>query len=124
MALQESGYYLEVDLYPYPNPALAEILVGEPLAKVVGDYTSKVAAVFVANIQDRKRIGDRHPGLMAENTYANVHIGGFKDDRVVGEVGSTVPYMASDEWGRHSSNIYSGHHSLTKALYSVLPYAP
>lgn len=124
MAEQESGRYLEVEIYPYPNPALTEILVGEPLAKVVGDYTAKVAAVFIANIQDRKRIGDRHPGLMSQNTYAQVHVGGFKDDRVVGEVGSTVPYMSADEFGRHSGAPYPPHHSLQNALYSVLPYAP
>lgn len=124
MAEREAGNYLEVDLYPYPNPALTEVLVGDKLGAIVADYTQKVAAVFVSSIQGRPHIGDRHPGLMTENTYANVHIGGFKNDRIVGEVGSTVPYMAADEFGRHSSNPYEAHNSLSNALYSVLPYKP
>lgn len=124
MAEQESGHYLEVDLYPAPNPALTEILVSDKLGAIVSDYTSKVAAVFLSSIAGRPRKGDRHPGLMAEGTYASIHIGGFKNDRIVGEVGSTVDYMSSDEFGRHSSNPYEGNHALSNALYSVLPYKP
>lgn len=124
MAEREAGYYLEVDLYPYPNPALTEILVSDRMAAIVGDYTLKVASVFVSSIQARPHKGDLHPGLMTSQTYANTHIGGFKNDRVVGEVGSNVDYMAADEFGRHSHNPYQGHHDLVNALHSVLPYLP
>jgi hypothetical protein len=124
LAERESGLYLEVDLYPYPNPALTEVLVGDRMEAIVADYTAKVAAVFVSSIAGRSRRGDKHPGLMAEGTYANTHVGGFKNDRIVGEVGSTVDYMGADEFGRKSHNPYEGHHDLTHALYSVLPYAP
>lgn len=124
MAEREAGNYLEVELFPAPNPALTQILKGDQLAAVVTDYTQKVASVFVSSIQGRPHIGDKHPGLMTGSTYANVHIGGFKNDRVVGEVGSTVDYMAADEFGRHANNPYEGHHDLSNALYSVLPYKP
>lgn len=114
-------YYLEVDLYPYPNPALTQILVSEQLGKVVADYTSKVAAVYTQRLTGRKRIGDRHPGLMQNNIKAAVHIGGLKNDRVVGEITVSTDYAAADEFGRHAYNPYEGSHDLRDSLYSILP---
>lgn len=124
MAEREAGMYLEVDLYPYPNPALTEILLGERLGAVVGEYTAKVVSVFTSSMAGRPRIGDKHPGLMIENTTASVHIGGNKNDRVIGEILVDVPYAAADEFGRHAYNPYAGHHDLRNALHSVLPYTP
>ncbi|KLO38781.1 hypothetical protein ABW17_20775 [Mycobacterium nebraskense] len=117
-------YELEVNIYPYPNPALTEILVGEDMGKIVGEYGRKVETVFVSAIQGRAHKDDPHPGLMASSVYSNTYIGGARGDRFVCEVGSTVPYMAADEFGRHTNNPYEGHHELRNALYSVLPYRP
>lgn len=114
-------YYLEVDIYPYPNPALTQVLVGDQMGAIIGDYTAKVLAVYTSRMADRPRIGDKHPGLSLENTSASVHIGGFRNDRVVGEITVDVPYAAADEFGRHAYNPYAGHHDLRDSLYSILP---
>lgn len=116
-----ADHELEVNIYPAPNPALTEILVGEDMARVVHDYGEKVKAAFVADVQARAHKGDPHPGNMAANAYVDTHIGGFKGDRYVSEVGSHVPYMLVDEVGRSSRNPYHGHHSLRDALYSLAP---
>ncbi|OQW34507.1 MAG: hypothetical protein A4E20_10835 [Nitrospira sp. SG-bin2] len=125
----EADFYLDVHIYPYPNPALTEILKSERLGAVVADYTQKVAAVYIQNIADRPRRGDRHPGLMASNVKAAIMIGGFKNDRVIGEVLVDVEYATSDEYGRHSPTpgqvtTYEGSHDLRGALHAVLPHRP
>lgn len=124
MAEEDTFSLQDIVIYPYPNKALTEILLSHDLEEVVGEYTLKVASVFTSLISARPRKGDKHPGLMAADMYAYTDVGGFKHDRVVGEVGSAVDYMAADEYGRHASHPYEGHHDLTHALYSVLPYAP
>jgi len=115
---------LEVNIFPYPNPALTELLVSDDVGKIVGEYGRKVEAVFVSNIQGRERKGDPHPGLMSSEVYSRSYIGGLKDDRYVCDVGSSVDYMAADEWGRKSPKPSAPHHDLRNALYSVLPYQP
>lgn len=125
MAEREAGFYLEVYLYPAPNPALTAVLKGEELRGVVADYTSKVFAVYVQKVASRPRhSSDPHPGNMIEHTSASVHIGGYKNDRHVGEITVDVPYAAADEFGRHAYNPYEGHHDLAHSLYQILPYAP
>lgn len=116
-------HYLDVKLYPYPNPALSEILVGEGMRAVLTDYTEKVRSNYVARLANRPRRGDKHPGLMAENTHASVHVGGYKGDRLIGEITVATEYAATDEFGRHSNNPYGGSGDLRGALYSVLPPA-
>ncbi|OBK30146.1 hypothetical protein A5659_03640 [Mycobacterium sp. 1165196.3] len=115
---------LEIEIFPYPNPALTELLVSDDMGKIVGEYGQKVETVFRASIAGRERKGDPHPGLMSSEVYSRTYIGGMKDDRYVCDVGSNVDYMSADEWGRKSRNPYAGHHDLRNALYSVLPYQP
>lgn len=52
-------YELEVNIYPYPNPALTELLVSDDVAKIVGGYGQKVESVFRASIagRDERAIG-------------------------------------------------------------------
>ncbi|UXA08681.1 hypothetical protein KXD96_11775 [Mycobacterium sp. SMC-2] len=119
-----ADHELEVNIYPAPNPALTEILVSEDMGKIVGEYGQKVETVFRASIAGRQRKHDVHPGLMESSVYSRTFIGGDKGDRYVCEVGSTVPYMGADEFGREAYGQYAPHHDLRDALYSVLPYKP
>ncbi|ORA17360.1 HK97 gp10 family phage protein [Mycobacterium arosiense] len=116
-----ADHELEVNIYPAPNPALTEILVGEDMARVVNDYGQRVKAQYVSDVQARAHKGDPHPGALAASAYCNVFVGGMKNDRYVAEVGSALDYAASDEFGRSSRNPYHGHHSLRDALFSLAP---
>lgn len=103
-------------LYDDPNPALAAILVSSQMDAIVSDYTAKVAATYIQRIGPRTDSGD-----LAAGVQANVFIGGYKNDRIVGEVSSTAEHAAADELGRHEFNPYEGSHDLRDSLYSVLP---
>lgn len=111
-----SKHYLEVNLYPDPNPALAQVLTGPGMKAVVVDYTAKVTSVFTSRISGRAKSGEQ-----IAHVSADVHVGGSKGDRWVGEVTSGVEYAAADEEGRHRYNPYEGSHDLRESLYSVLP---
>lgn len=115
-------------LYPDPNPALAQILIGPGMDAIVTENTAKVLSIFVSGISSRPiDPTDRHRGQMLANTTAEVKVGGYKNDRFVGEIRVGVDYGASDQYGRKSpspgqhGSTYAGHYALTTALYSVLP---
>lgn len=113
--------------YPKPNPALSEILVGERLKGVVADWTAKVGFSYVAKLQARTHTDDEHPSHMESTVDASVFIGGFEDDRWVGEVRVGADYALADEWGRHRpapgqhGSTTEGHHDLRDSLYENLP---
>lgn len=113
--------------YEDPNPCLAEILIGERTQGVVYEYTARVTANYLTRLGDRKHSGDRHPGDMAGSVRPDVFIGGYKDDRWIGEVTVEVEYAMADEMGRHTpadgqnKSVYDGSHDLSGALYSELP---
>lgn len=109
-------HHLEVNLYPDPNPALAQVLTGPGMKAVVVDYTAKVTSVFTSRIAGRARSGNQ-----VSNVSADAHIGGRRGDRWVGEITSGAEYAAADELGRHKYNPYEGSHDLRESLYSVLP---
>jgi hypothetical protein len=113
--------------YPKPNPALTEILVSEELQGVTADWTAKVGFAYVAKIQARTRTNDRHPSHLESTVDANVFIGGYEDDRWVGEISVGADYALADEFGRHTpapgqhGSTYEGHGDLRSALYENLP---
>lgn len=114
-------------LYPDPNPALAQILVSPQMGAIMTDATTQVLQIYVTSLEGRRHDGDRHPGAMAAAARAEIRIGGYKNDRLIGEVVVPVDYAASDEFGRKQpsqgqhGSVYQGSHALTTALYSVLP---
>jgi hypothetical protein len=103
-------------LFNDPNPALSAVLVSPTMQGIVAEYTSKVATVYLNRIEGRSRSHE-----LQESVKAHTFIGGFKDDRHVGEVVVSAPYAAADEFGRHEYNPYAGSHDLRDSLYSVLP---
>lgn len=103
-------------LYNDPNPALSKILVSAKMDAIVSDYTSKVATAYVQRVEPRSKSHN-----LIENVSASVFIGGFKNDRFVGEVVSGATYAAADEFGRDAYNPYEGSHDLRDSLYSILP---
>lgn len=117
-------HYLEVDIYPYPNPALTAVLVGPKLEACVTEYTSKVVGVYAQKMANRPRKGDRHPGKSLQSMSAEVSIGGYKHDRWVGEISVGTEYALADEYGRKAYNPYRGHGDLRESLHSVLPARP
>lgn len=113
--------------YPKPNPALTEILVGEPLQRTTAEWTAKVGFSFITKLQARTHTDDRHPGFLESTVDAHVFIGGYEDDRWVGEITVGADYALADEAGRHSpspgqhGSTYEGHHDLRDSLYENLP---
>lgn len=113
--------------YPNPNPALTQILVGERLQAVTAEYTAKVGFSYIAKLQARSHTDDRHPSFMESQVDANVFIGGYEDDRWVGEIRVGVDYALADEFGRHRpaegqhGSTYEGHGDLRESLYENLP---
>ena len=125
--LQDRGFETvlggDTFFYPAPNPALTQILVGDRLGAVVGDYTLRVAINYIQRLADRPHIGDDHVGRLASTVNTDMFIGGFKNDRHVGEVtvgGGDAPYGAADQYGRNAYAQYEGLHDLTDALYAEL----
>lgn len=107
--------------YAEPNPALTEILIGPALQGITAEYTARVLAGFLALIENRPRVRDKHPGLMGSMTRAEVFIGGNHGDRWVGQIVNEVEYASADEFGRDAYAPYEGHHDLRNALYAELP---
>lgn len=119
--------------YKESNPAQAEILRSPQMQAVVADYTSKVLAAYIGRIAPRSK-----SGRMLDSVNAEVFIGGFKNDRWVGEVRVEVEYAMADEFGRDEFDMehgdfasgasitvggYEGSRDLRDALYGVLPTA-
>lgn len=117
---------IDVKIYPYPNPALTQILLGGQLGTIVHDYTQKVAQTYANSL------GQRSSGPLLSTIEANVWpYWGYKKDRWVGEVkvgSSAYPYGAADEFGRknpdpkQNESRYEGSHQLRNALYATLPF--
>lgn len=113
--------------YPKPNPALSQILVGERLQATTAEWTAKVGFAYISKLQARTRTNDRHPSYMESTVDASVFVGGYENDRWVGEVRVGADYALADEWGRHTpaegqhGSTYEGHHDLRDSLYENLP---
>lgn len=110
--------------YQESNPAQAEILIGPRMQAIVAEYTFKVMESYLNRIAPRS-----DSGAMLGSTYASVQIGGYKNDRWVGEITVGVEYAMADEFGRdtpqggQNSSTYEGSGDLRAALYGVLPTA-
>lgn len=123
--LQEYGFESVLPggtfFFAEPNPALSAVLVGDRLLAIVTDHTSRVAINYIQRLGDRPHIGDDHIGQMASTVSTEVFIGGYKNDRHVGQVMVGSVYAAADEFGRDAYAQYDGHHDLSGALYAELP---
>lgn len=125
-----------IDLYPYPNPALANILLGPRMQAIVAKNLAKVLSVFLT-IQsaephkDPKRYArggqgfPRDPGQLTEQTTASVDVGpampGLPSDRWVGQITVGVVYAGAEFYGRHAYAQYAGNRNLQQALRAVFP---
>lgn len=113
--------------YAEPNPALTEALAGDRLLGIVSDYTGRVWDSYMTKLASRRHASDEHPGQMASLTRAEVFIGGYKDDRWIGQITVGVEYAMADEFGRHepaegqNHSTYEGSGDLRGALYEHLP---
>lgn len=122
--------------YPKPNPFMTEFLVSTKLQAIVADWTSKVLANYVSKISQHRypeRYGKafngkvKVPGELEANVHASVMIGGYQNDRWVGQIVSSAPYAAANEFGRHdpknrqNSSTTQGTHHMRDALYELLP---
>lgn len=117
--------------YPKPNPALSEILLGQRLQDVTSDWTHKVAVTYVTKLAARPHFDDRHPGALEAGVDAEVFVGGYENDRWVGEISdggaNSITYALADEYGRHDpspgqrGSTTQGHHDLADSLYEHLP---
>lgn len=116
-----------ITIFPYPNPALTQVLVGPRLQAIVADYTAKVAASYGQRIAERprkQRSDNRGPGLASSISAVVMPNEGYKKDRWVGQVTVGAQYAAADEFGRKKYNQYDGSGDLAAALYTTLPYRP
>lgn len=113
--------------YAKPNPALSEILLGERVQGLTAEWTAKVGFSYIAKLQARTKTDDRHPGLLESTVDANVFVGGYENDRWVGEITVGADYALADEFGRHMpaagqhGSTYEGHGDLRASLYENLP---
>ncbi|AER26074.1 hypothetical protein SSEA_SKINNY_22 [Mycobacterium phage Skinny] len=111
--------------YQEPNPALSEILLSTDVEMLVASYTERVATNYIARVSGRSDPSD--PTSLAGAVRASVFIGGYKNDRHVGEITVGVEYAMADEFGRHSpadgqnNSTYEGSGDLRAALYAELP---
>ncbi|WP_099021273.1 hypothetical protein [Mycolicibacterium palauense] len=107
--------------YADPNPGLAKILTGDHVFTLVSDYVTRVMETYIAKLYARSPDSDHDATSMANSVYGEVFIGGYRDDRWVGQITVAVEYAAADEFGRHSYNPYEGSHDLRDSLYEHLP---
>lgn len=134
--MQVSSNYLtfeDIELYPYPNPALANILLGAPMQAIVAKNLAKVLTVFL-NLQASEiyrdpnrqyRAGGHPPGQLMAQTTASVDIGaafpGKAADRWTGQITVGVEYAGAEFYGRHAYAQYAGNRNLQQALRAVFP---
>jgi hypothetical protein len=113
----------DIKLYGPPNKALGDILMGDRVAAIVGDYTKKVAATYSTMMGSRSQSGN-----LASTIRAGISPNdGYKGDRWIGEVtvgSSQFPYGASDEYGRKKQAPYRGSADLENSLRMVLRERP
>lgn len=113
--------------YADPNPAFTQILIGNLVRDIVYEYTARVTANYLTRLQGRKHLDDDHIGELEGSVRLEVYIGGYKDDRWVGEIVVDCEYAMADEMGRHTpapgqhGSVYEGSHDLSGALYAELP---
>lgn len=88
--------FLDVTVYPDPNPALTGWLVGPECRRIMEERANMAMLLYQAQVAKRT-------GRLARSARAHVEIGGDKHDRWVGEliVGDDpgVDYAASHEFG-------------------------
>lgn len=117
----------EYYFYPKPNPALTQILLNDRVRDLVYEYTARVTLNYLTRLWSRPHLDDDHVGTLEGSVRPEVFIGGFENDRWVGQVSVDVEYALADEWGRHSpapgqhGSVYEGSHDLRDALYAELP---
>lgn len=104
-----------------PNIALKKALTGSEMRSIVADNTAKVLTNFQADIMSRPHRAKAPVSKTLANTKAEIKTGGYKNDRIVGEITVSVNYALADNFGRTKFNPYEGSYALTQALYSVLP---
>lgn len=125
-----SPWYIQ--LYGPPNKALAGILMSDNVARIVGDYTTKVAETYKSLLGPRttsdRRASKQAKGHLIDTVSAYMNPNdGYKKDRWVGvvQVGSAeLPYGGADEYGRNRYAPYQGSDNLNDALRMHLPHKP
>lgn len=88
---------MDVDI-PEPNPALAEVLIGERMRGIVEERAN--TAMMLAQAQVAKRTG-----TLARSAHAGTEVGGVRNDRWIGTMtlgSAEAYYAASHEFGRHA----------------------
>lgn len=125
----------DIKLYPYPNPALANILLGPAMKRIVAEYTIKVLTVYLvkqaasqtpySDPGRQNRAGGHAPGQLIAETHASIDVGaaapGLPADRWCGTIEVPVVYGGATIYGRHAYAEYQGNRALQEALYTVLP---
>ena len=123
----------DIELYPYPNPALANILLGSRMQAIVATNLAKVLSVFLAlqaaepykDPGRQYRAGGHPPGQLMAQTTASVDIGsaapGMPHDRWTGQITVGVEYAGAEFYGRHAYAEYAGNRNLQQALRAVFP---
>lgn len=122
----------DIVIYGPPNKALAGILMGDDMARIVGDYTVRVAETYKSMLGSRTREDNRpskqNKGHLLDTVTAYMNPNdGYSKDRWVGvvQVGSAeLPYGGADEFGRNKYAQYWGSADLTEALRIHLPHKP
>lgn len=125
----------DIKLYPYPNPALANILLSGRMQSIIATGIAKVLSAFLVKQAQSQtpykdpfrsgRQGGHPPGQLMEQTSAEVNVGaaapGLPADRWVGQITIGVVYAGASTYGRHAYAEYAGTYNLQQALYSVYP---
>lgn len=124
-----------IELYPYPNPALANILLGTRMQNIVAQNVAKVLLQFLtlqaasqtpySDPGRQHRAGGHQPGQLMAETGAEVFVGpaapGMPTDRWIGQITIGVPYAGASTYGRKAYAQYVGTRNLQQALRSVFP---
>jgi hypothetical protein len=125
----------DINLYPYPNPALANILLGAQMQAIVAKGIAKVLASFLVKQAQsqtpykdpgrQRRAGGHPPGQLMHETSAEVMVGaaapGLPSDRWIGQITIGVVYAQASTYGRDAYAQYAGTYNLQQAMYSVFP---
>ena len=113
---------MEVNI-PTPNPAVAEVLVGPEVRRIMEERADMAALMLQARIAKRT-------GTLARSIRSHVEMGGKKNDRWIGGMGAGddrgragAYYGASHEFGtgdkpgsRSGSEVVEGAHDLNFIL--------
>lgn len=94
---------------PMPNTALAQVLMGEPLRRILQDRADTAALLAYEQVAKRT-------GAEARSAHAHVEIGGVDNDRLIGVTtlgNELVDYAASHQFG---TRYQAGAHDLNAVL--------